>query len=377
LNPFASVSGSDSEVRVASAGGGYPVLVESSGLRRLPELLLRYAPGHRYAVVSDDNVGPLYGRPAMDACRRAGLAADLFEFPAGERHKTRETWSALTDRMLEAGLGRDCTVVAVGGGVTGDLAGFVAATFMRGVPVVQVPTTLVAMVDASIGGKTGVDTRAGKNLVGAFHAPRLVLADPEALGTLPERERAQGLVEAMKHGAIYDALYLEELVRETVPLLAGEPGASRAAVLRSVQIKAHVVGEDELEGGFRQVLNFGHTYGHALETESSYEMGHGQAVAWGMILEARLGERMGITHAGTAERLERALAQVGFGSPRIPPGGRARIVDLLLADKKARAGVVRFVLLRRVGEVARGEGWSHAAPANLVREVVDQVPAPG
>jgi len=352
------------------------VLIQEGLRHRLPELLGAHAPAHRYAVVCDANVEPLYGREAVDACRRAGLTADLFAFPAGEAHKTRKQWSILTDRLLEAGLGRDAAVVAVGGGVTGDLAGFVAATFMRGIPIVHVPTSLVAMIDASVGGKTGVDVRAGKNLVGAFHPPRAVLVDPETVATLPERERAQGLAEAVKHGAIADAAYFEDLVRESRSLLAGDAAITARAVARSVMIKARVVSEDEREAGIRQILNFGHTYGHALEAALSYRVGHGTAVAAGMVLEARLGERAGVTEAGTARRLEDALRAFGLGDlPRVPESPRA-MMTRLARDKKARAGEVRFVLLERIGVVA-GPEWSRPLPERLVSSVVEGVSGDG
>lgn len=359
-------------VDVAAGAASYPVLV-GRGLRRDVAALLRtWAPGFRYAVVSDTRVAPLYAQEIVEACRAEGLRADLFTFPAGEHHKTREEWSLLTDRLLDAGVGRDGVVVAVGGGVVGDLAGFVAATYLRGIPVVQVPTSLVAMVDASVGGKTGVDTGTGKNLVGAFHPPRLVLVDPEVVATLPEEERIQGLAEALKHGAIVDPAYLESLVSGAPALREGEPGAVQAAVVRSIQIKADVVSRDEREGGVRQILNFGHTFGHALETASGYAIGHGSAVAAGMVMEARLGERLGVTEEGVSSALLEAAAAFGLGGVRPPPGGADAVSRLLASDKKAREGRVRFVLLRRLGEVHSASGWSHAAPREAVEEVLQE-----
>ncbi|MDP2957544.1 MAG: 3-dehydroquinate synthase [Longimicrobiales bacterium] len=360
------------EVSVRSGTSAYSVLIERGLRHRLPGLLATHAPAHRYAVISDSNVAPLYGEEAVAACRRAGLAADLFTFPAGEENKTRQQWSILTDLLLQAGLGRDAAVVAVGGGVTGDLAGFVAATFLRGVPVVQVPTSLVAMVDASVGGKTGVDVRAGKNLVGAFHPPRMVLVDPETVATLPVRERAEGLAEAVKHGAVSDEEYFEDLVDRSERLLSGDPAAVRSAVVRSVQIKAGIVSEDEREGGVRQILNFGHTYGHALEAASGYRVGHGTAVAAGMVLEARLGERAGITEAGTARRIESALSRLGLGQVPPPEGGAPAVLRHLATDKKTRAGETRFVLLTRVGVVDGTRGWSRRVEGELVAQVLEE-----
>lgn len=359
-----------SEVPVRSAGGDYTVLIEPGARHRLPALLAAHAPAHRYALVSDSNVAPLYGEEAAASCRAEGVQADLFVFPAGERNKTRDGWAMLTDRLLEAGVGRDAAVVAIGGGVTGDLAGFVAATYLRGVPLVQVPTSVVAMVDASVGGKTGVDLPVGKNLVGAFHPPKLVVVDPETVATLPVRERAEGLAEAVKHGAIADWAYFSRLETDAAELLAGEAEATRWAVLRSVEVKAGIVSDDEREEGLRQVLNFGHTLGHALEAGSSYRLGHGSAVAAGMVLEARLGERLGITAPGTARRISQALGVFGLGSIPLPAGVPV-LTRFLGADKKVRGGGVRFVLLARIGEVAHGgDGWTHAVPLDLVEEVL-------
>lgn len=372
MSPYAGARGAPREIPVRSRGGTYPVLIQEGLRHRLPELLAVHAPAYRYAVVCDTNVEPLYGTEAVNACRRAGLVADLFSFPAGEANKTRQQWSNLTDRLLDAGLGRDAAVVAVGGGVTGDLAGFVAATFMRGIPVVQVPTSLLAMIDASVGGKTGVDVGPGKNLVGAFHAPRMVVVDPETVATLPERERAEGLAEAVKHGAIADAEYFESLARENRVLLAGDPDATGRAVARSVEIKARVVSEDERESGLRQILNFGHTYGHALEAACGYGVGHGTAIAAGMVLEARLGERAGVTETGAARRLEDVLRAFGLGALPHIPEGTAAVIPRLARDKKAREGAVRFVLLERIGSVARDPKWSRPLPERLVAAVLDE-----
>ena len=201
-------------IRVEVGLDTYPVLVGCGLLRSLGKLLEEHAPAHRYAVVSDSNVATLYGDSVLQSLGDSGLDAQLFSFGSGECHKNRSTWKDLSDRLLKTGFGRDSCIVALGGGVTGDLAGFVAATYMRGIPVVQVPTSLLAMVDSSVGGKTGVDVAMGKNLIGAFHPPLLVVADPEVIETLPPVERAQGLIEAVKHGAIMDSAYFEVLARE-------------------------------------------------------------------------------------------------------------------------------------------------------------------
>lgn len=359
-----------SVVRVRTREGTYPVVVERGALGELPRLLAEHAPARRYAVISDDRVAALHGHAVMEALRASGLDASLFTFPAGESSKTRRSWSILTDEMLEAGFGRDSCVVAVGGGVTTDLAGFVAATYLRGLPVVQVPTSYLAMIDASVGGKTGVDVKAGKNLVGAFHPPRLVVADPAVLRTLSHEERAQGLVEAFKHGAILDRAYFERLERDARLLLDADTDAAERAVLRSVELKAAVVSADEREDGYRQVLNFGHTLGHALEAASRYGLGHGSAVAIGMALETEIGERIGITEPGTRERMSSALERIlPLRGPEVDPSAVVRYVR---ADKKVRAGRARVVLLARIGEVDRGENWTHEVPEEVLVSVLER-----
>jgi 3-dehydroquinate synthase len=367
------------QVDVRAGAGDYPVMVGRGLLRRTAEVVAGRVPGvRRWAVVSDSRVAPLHGRIVHSALEAADLALDLLTFPAGERNKTRTQWADLTDRLIAAGLGRDGGVVAVGGGVTGDLAGFVAATFMRGIPVVQVPTSVVAMVDSAVGGKTGVDTPAGKNLVGAFHPPRLVLVDPDTVGTLPRPERAQGWAEAVKHGAIVDAAYLDGLAERAPALLDGDPETVLEAVLRSIEIKAGVVGDDEREAGRREILNFGHTVGHALEAQSGYRLPHGSAVSLGMVLEARLGEALGVTDAGTSDHLARALERFQLPTRLDGPGGAALPDALLLRDKKVRDGVLRIVFLARPGEVAPAPGapaaWAHPVDRESVRSVLGPEP---
>ncbi len=348
------------------------MLVGRGLLGSLPSLVEKYAPAYRYALVSDSNVAALYGESTILQLKDAGLSAELFTFEAGERNKSRTTWSELTDRLLHAGFGRDSCLIAMGGGVTGDLGGFVAATYMRGIPVVQVPTSLVAMIDASIGGKTGVDVEAGKNLVGAFHAPNLVVADPDVVATLPKVERAQGMIEAVKHGAIMDDTYFDELDREMPALLDGDAAALERAVARSVELKSAVVSEDEREAGRREILNFGHTLGHAIEAACSFRVPHGTAVACGMILEARLGVSLGVTDPLVVERLEQVLGRVGL--PLGIPDGAAPndVMTYLASDKKVRHGRTRFVLLSGIGAVHFADGsWSQPVDENTVSDLVN------
>ena len=352
----------------------YDVIVEAGLLARAAALLAERAPASTYAVISDRTVAGLYGEAFVRQLRSAGLDARLFVHDAGEPQKTVGTWSALTDALLAAGIGRDGCVVALGGGVTGDIAGFLAATYLRGVPLVQFPTTLLAMVDASVGGKTGVDTAHGKNLVGAFHQPRLVAADPEVLRTLPVHELRSGAAEVVKHGAIADAAGLDRVRRTAPRLLACDTALLAELIARSVQIKAAVVGRDPLEQGERAVLNFGHTLGHALERVTGYTVAHGHAVAIGMVLAARLGEVLEVTEPGTARALADVLAALGL--PVELPGGVAwnALLEATATDKKGRRGRARFVLLRRIGEVAKqGEEWTWPVPEEALNRVAAAV----
>jgi len=358
------------KIDIGAPGESYPALIGVGLLEQLPVILDEYAPAYRYVVISDDRVGPLHARAVVERCRSSGNKAELYSFPAGEVSKTRKNWSKLTDDLLDAGYGRDTCIIAVGGGVTGDLAGFVAATFLRGVPLVQVPTTYLAMTDAAIGGKVGVDTRAGKNLVGAFYPPKCVIADPNVLATLPDDERSAGLVEAVKHGAILDAEYYDDLRSDMGLLLRVDPEAAKVAIARSIQLKGEVVTQDELENGYRQILNFGHTLGHALEAASGYSLSHGTAVAAGMVLEARLGECLQVTESGTSKTLSSGLESLGLGLKTISQLDPEVVMSFLSSDKKTRLGRSRYVLLRRIGEVEDEEGWSREVPESLVQEII-------
>lgn len=356
--------------RVVDAGS-YRVLI-GAGLRHEFAAHIRdVARAHRYAVVSDSNIAPHYAEALVQSLSPFG-ATTMHVVPAGETHKTRDEWARLTDAMLDAGCGRDTTVVALGGGVIGDLAGFVAATFMRGVPVVQCPTSLLAMIDASIGGKTGVDTAAGKNLVGAFHPPAAVLADVETLRTLPEPHRRAGLAEAIKHGVVADAGYLERISADLPALLAGDPAVTLDCVTRSVAIKSEVVTSDTHERGRRKILNFGHTLGHAVEQVSGYALLHGEAVAIGMALEARLAERMGIAEPGTSDAIEGIVANAGL--PTEVPSSLAtdEVLRATKTDKKARSGAVEYALPSRIGEMSGADrGWAVPVDDALVTSVLE------
>ena len=357
---------------VEKRDASYDILIKAGLVRQLDTILQEYCPAAAYAVISDSHVGKLFGEDIVKRLSAIGSRAELLTFPAGEWNKTRETWASLSDRMLAAPFGRDSAVIALGGGVVNDVAGFVAATYLRGVPLVQVPTSLLAMIDSSIGGKTGVDVPAGKNLLGAFHQPRVVVADPDLLGSLSSVQLAAGLAEAVKHGVIADAAYFAFLEAEYAAIFAKHAPALERLVRRSVEIKAAVVAQDEREQGRRAILNFGHTVGHAIEATSKYEVLHGEAVAIGMVYEGRLAESLGIAAAGTVRRITSVLERLHLPTER--PDG-SQVDDLLTAmraDKKVRAGEIRLALPSAIGTAhgSDGEGWTVAVGEEALRQVL-------
>jgi 3-dehydroquinate synthase len=348
----------------------YRVTVGAGILSRIGEIVQATAPAHRFAIITDSNVGPRYAASVSSSLGAARTS--VLTIAAGEAQKTRETWSRLTDELLATEFGRDTTIIALGGGVVGDLAGFVAATFMRGIPYVQVPTSLLAMIDASVGGKTGVDTPAGKNLVGAFHQPAAVIADTTVLATLPLEHLRAGLAEAIKHGVIADAAYVGEVeqLASGIDRLDVESESLLSLVARSIEIKADVVRRDEREGGLRKILNFGHTIGHAVELCSGYTLLHGDAIAIGMAYEGAIAERVGVAESGTAERIRQAVKAAGLPYRRPSTIGVEAILRATHGDKKARAGRPEYALPNRVGYMSPARGWSMAVDDEIVRAVL-------
>ena len=331
-------------------GAGYDAIVQEGGLDRLGEMLKSRNLGRPVLVVSDMNVAPLYGERVLKSLQSAGYVASQLLIPAGEAYKNLETVVSLWRGCLEAGLDRKSTVLALGGGVVGDLAGFVAGTYMRGCSWVAVPTTLLAMVDASLGGKTGFDLPEGKNLVGAFHPPRLVLADPDVLSTLPEREMRAGLAEVVKHGVIADQGLFELCAQGWKAVIPRLPEVVR----RGMAVKVKIIEEDPYEKGIRAALNLGHTVGHAVELVSGFNLLHGEAVAIGMVAEARLAERLSVAGRGLSEVLAETLLGLGL-SVEIPEYmDRVELIRAMKMDKKKAAGVVRFALPAKIGEVKVG-----------------------
>jgi 3-dehydroquinate synthase len=357
---------------VEQRDASYDILIGSGLVGEVNQILARYCPAPAYAIISDSHVGKLFGESLAQQVSGAGFQVELFTFPAGEGNKNRDTWASLSDRMLAAHFGRDCAVLALGGGVVNDVAGFVAATYLRGVALVQIPTSLLAMIDSSIGGKTGVDVPAGKNLLGAFHQPRVVIADLDLLGSLSSVQLSAGLAEAVKHGAIADADYFTFLEREYAAIFAKDARALQRVVQRSVEIKAQVVAQDERESGKRAILNFGHTIGHAIEATSKYEVLHGEAVAIGMAYEARLAEELSIAASGTAQRVATVLERLHLPLER-PDGSQVDdLIEAMRADKKVRGGKIHLALPRRIGAPHGDEatGWTVAVDESSLRHVL-------
>lgn len=330
-------------LRVRAPDGAYDVLVGRGLLADLgPRLAERGVKG-QVALVTDEAVAPLHAPTAQASLARAGFAVTPVVLPAGEAAKTLDTVRLAYDSFLAAGLGRDATVVALGGGVIGDLVGFAAATYLRGVAFVQAPTTLLSMVDASVGGKVGVDLPQGKNLVGAFKTPRLVLADLATLDTLPQAEVTAGLAEVVKAGIIDDGELLAHLETDGPQPLAW-------TVTRAIAVKQRVVEEDPYESGRRALLNLGHTFGHALESLSGFRLRHGECVAIGMVAAAHLAVRLGYAAPSLEERIRAVLARLGL--PTSAPGyAPADIYARMGVDKKKAAGKLRFIVPRAVGDV--------------------------
>jgi 3-dehydroquinate synthase len=337
------------DIAVNLASRSYHILVGPGALGAAGPELARLGLGRQVALISDPGILRLHGRAVIESLRAAGFNLVEILLPEGEQAKTLEVARQGWEGLLQAGCDRTSTVVALGGGAVGDLAGFVAATYMRGINFVQIPTTLLAQVDASIGGKTAIDHPRGKNLIGAFHQPRVVIVDPAVLTTLPEREFRSGLAEVIKHGIVLDGAYFADLEQSVPALLRRDLATLERVVAGSCRLKASVVERDEKEAELRHVLNYGHTIGHALEAATGYaRWAHGEAVSLGIVAEARLAERLGIAKDQTTERQIRLLRAVGLPVSGLGAAPEA-IVDALGRDKKARDGRVPFIFAPEIG----------------------------
>jgi 3-dehydroquinate synthase len=347
-----NILSSAAPIRVDLGDRSYSIEIENGILSQIGGRLVSLGTKGKVALVTNLRVGRLYGSVVARSLRKSGLDVTTVTLPDGERFKTLKSVSRVYDELLRKSFERSSTVLGLGGGVIGDLAGFAAATFMRGIGFVQIPTTLAAQVDASIGGKTGVDHPKGKNLIGAFYQPKSVFIDPDVLKTLPRREFISGLAEVIKYGVIRDEEFFSYLEDNMDKILTQEPAALSHAIRRSCAIKAEVVQKDEREGGLRKILNYGHTFGHALETATKYRTYlHGEAVSIGMAFAAQLSVRMGLLDASAARRQTEILKRAGLpvALPKIPT---ADILKAMTLDKKVADGRIHFVLAERVGRVA-------------------------
>jgi 3-dehydroquinate synthase len=350
---------------VALGERSYPIHI-GAGLIDASALYAPHLSGGRAAIVTNEIVAPLYLARVRNALERAGAGVVQITVEDGEQAKRWQNVDRVCDALLEARCGRDTLLVALGGGVVGDLAGFVAAVYQRGIPFVQVPTTLLAQVDSSVGGKTAINHARGKNMIGAFHQPRAVISDTALLDTLPDRELRAGLAEVIKHGLALDAGFTEWLEKNMEKLLARERQAVGYAVRRCCELKARIVAADERESGQRALLNLGHTFGHAIEGGAGYGTWlHGEAIAVGMVMAAELSVRLGVLSGLDLDRVRTLIARAGLPTtgPALSP---ERLVELMAVDKKAEHGKIRFVLLQSIGHAGlRGD-----IDARLVREAI-------
>jgi 3-dehydroquinate synthase len=360
-------------VNVALGERSYDIQIGTGLLHRLGPECARLGLGTRCAIISDTNVAPRFATAARKTLAKAGFAPALITIPAGETAKNLKTVEACYNQLAAQRFERQSFIVALGGGVVGDLAGFVAATYLRGLPFVQVPTTLLAQVDSSVGGKVGINLKAGKNLVGAFYQPRLVLCDLRTLVSLPTREYRAGLAEVIKYGIIYDARLFQRLERDLPKLLRGNPRILAAVVARCCRIKAEVVRQDETEGGLRAILNFGHTIGHALEAISHYgKYLHGEAIAIGQVAAARLSREILGLPAPDVARIAAIFRRAGLPTRlALNAPQRQKLLTAMQLDKKVRAGEIKFVLATRIGTVKFGQ----RVPLTAIQHILNPPPS--
>lgn len=358
-------------VKVSLDKHSYPIRIGDGLLNQLGPRCAQLKLGQRCAVITDETVAKKYLRPAADSLRGAGFQPMVIKLKAGEKTKTLENVHACYDRLAAHRLERNSFIVALGGGVMGDLAGFTAATYLRGIHFVQVPTTLLAQVDSSVGGKVGVNLTAGKNLVGAFHQPRLVLCDLDILRTLPQREFRAGLAEVIKYGIIYDAKFFSRLERDLPVLLKQESSKLAAVIAHCCQIKAEVVAQDERERGLRAILNFGHTLGHALEAISRYgKYLHGEAISIGQVAAAIISSELAGLPVKDIARITAIFERAGLPvSVKLSAAQTRQLLAAMRLDKKVSSGEIKFVLAKRIGKAVTGQTVS----TQIIRQTLNRV----
>ena len=361
---FASVR----TVRVSLGNRSYDIKIAPGLISKLGAECAKLKFGNRCAIITDTNVGREYAKPAYNSLLRAGFEPSLVIVPAGETAKSLKSVQSCYDRLASHRLERKSFIVALGGGVVGDLAGFVAASYLRGIPFVQVPTTLLAHVDSSVGGKVGVNLKAGKNLVGAFYQPRLVLCDLDVLSTLPDREFRAGLAEIIKYGIIFDAALFARLERDLPRFLRRETKPLEEVIARCCKIKADVVGQDETESGLRAILNFGHTIGHGLEAISSYgRYLHGEAIAIGQVAAAKLSHEIAGLRESEVARIDNLFKRSGLPTEmKLTASQRPKLLAAMKLDKKVSDGEIKFVLAKRIGKVV----WGQRVPLTSVEAIL-------
>ncbi|MDG4867423.1 3-dehydroquinate synthase [Guyparkeria sp. 1SP6A2] len=348
-DPQAVTVSQPTTVNVDLGERSYPIFIASGLIDG--DTLAPFIPSDRAIVVSNTTVAPLYAERLMRALEAAGKRVELLALPDGEQYKTLETLEQVYDFLMEKQVDRKTTLIALGGGVIGDLTGFAAASFQRGVPFIQVPTTLLAQVDSSVGGKTGINHPRGKNMIGAFYQPRCVLADTASLDTLPDRELSAGLAEVIKYGLLWDEDFLDWIESNIQALRARDSRALTEAIRQSCLIKAEIVRQDEREGGIRALLNLGHTFGHAIEAGMGYGRWlHGEAVGAGMCMAADLSHRLGLLDAAACRRIEALVSAAGLPTRAPAELSAGRLRELMDSDKKVENGRLRLVLLGRLGQ---------------------------
>ncbi len=358
-------------VSVQLGNRSYAIKIAPGLIDQLGRECARLKLGARCAIITDTNVGRRFAKAAFNSLATTGFSPSLIVVPAGETAKSLKTVQTCYDLLAAHRLERKSFIVALGGGVVGDLAGFVAATYLRGIAFVQVPTTLLAQVDSSVGGKVGVNLKAGKNLVGAFYQPRLVLCDLDTMRTLPEREFRAGFAEVIKYGIIYDARLFAQLERDLPKLLRREPQTLAAVVARCCEIKSDVVGQDETENGLRAILNFGHTIGHAIENISGYgKFLHGEAISIGQVATAKLSSGLMGLSGDDAGRIRDLFKRAGLPTQiKLKPAQRQKLFAAMRLDKKVSGGEIKFVLAKRIGRVV----WGQRVAGELIGSVLDEI----